>query len=122
MDGDTHTQLLAYLRDHVDSSLRGITVYDADNYDVIYIREDLRAERVRSEVDQMVERLRQETRVREQQSFPFGGLNGTLRSFEDAMVMHFPDTQERGTVVTLEPEVGRDLNMFMHECEKRINR
>ena len=121
MDEDTHNRLITYLRDHVDSSLRGVSVYDQDDYDIIYIRDDLRSKRVRSEVDQMIDRLRQETRAREQRSFPFGGLTGTLRSFEDAMVMHFPHTQDRGTLITLESEVGRDLNTFMHECEKRIN-
>ncbi|MFC4549372.1 MULTISPECIES: hypothetical protein [Halorussus] len=69
----------------------------------------------------MVDRLRQESLGREQRSFPFGGLNGIVRSFDDAMVMHFPQTQERGIVVTLEPEVARQLNSFLAECIHRIN-
>jgi hypothetical protein len=36
------------------------------------------------------------------------------------MVMHYPRTQERGTVITFDPDIGRDLTTVMHECEQRI--
>ena len=117
---DTHRQLITYLRDTVDDNLRGVAVYNQDAYDVVYLRDNLRTRRFKSEVDQMIDRLQQETRAREQRAFPFGDLTGTVRSFEEAMVMHYPHTQERGTLITLDPEVGRDLNTFMHECEQRI--
>lgn len=120
MGRDTHHRLVTYLRNTADEYLRGIAMYDADEYDVLYLRDDLRARRFKSEVDRMVDRLNQESRAREQQAFPFGDLTGTLRTFEEAVVMHFPHTQGRGTIITLEPGVARQLNSFMHECEKRI--
>jgi len=121
MTTESHRQLVEFLEQHVDDYLRGVAAYTTTDYDVLYLRDDLKAERVRSELDQMIERLRQERRVREQQAFPFGELTGTVRAFEDAMVMHYPYTQERGTVITFDPGVGRDLNTFMHECQQRIN-
>lgn len=120
MVGDSHRRLLQYLKEQTDDYLRGVGVYDADDYELLYLREDLRTERVRGELDKMVTRFRQESRAREQRAFPFGELTGTVRTFEEAMVMHYPHTQERGIVVTFEPGVGRDLNTFMHECKKRI--
>lgn len=38
------------------------------------------------------------------------------------MVMHFPLPRERGTVITLDPGVARDLNTFMQQCLDRIQK
>ena len=95
--------------------------YNGNEYDIQFIRDDLRERRLKSEVDKMIDRLREESRVREHQAFPFGDLNGTVRSFEDAMVLHFPSTQERGMVVALDPEVARQLNTFLGSCIERIS-
>ena len=121
MARDTHHELITYLRDTTDDYLRGVAVYNADEYDIVYLRDDLKTRRFKSEVDRMIDRLQQETRGREQRAFPFGDLTGTVRAFDEAMVMHYPHTQERGTVTTLDPEVGRDLNTFMHECAQRLD-
>ena len=116
----THNQLVSYLKDQAGGYLRGVAIYTADEYDVVYLRDDVRSQRFENEVDAMIDRLRQESRAREHRSFPFDDLNGTVRSFGDAMVMHFPRTRERGTVITLDPGVARDLNTFMSECLQRI--
>lgn len=67
----------------------------------------------------MIDRLRRESRAGERHSFPFGEVNGIVRSFDEAMVMHFPSTQSRGTVVTLDPDVARQLNTFIGACLER---
>lgn len=73
-----------------------------------------------AEIDKMIDRLHKKPHVREQESFPFDHLKGTVRSFDDAMVIHFLCTQERGTVITLEPEVARQFNTFIGRCLQRI--
>lgn len=115
------TELTSYLKDTTGEYLRGVVSYNGNEYDIQFIRDDLRERRLKSEVDKMIDRLRQESRSREHRAFPFGNLNGTVRSFEEAMVMHFPSTQSRGTVVTLDPEVARQLNTFIGACLKRTD-
>lgn len=114
-------ELTPYLKKTAGETLRGVVSYDGDEYDVRFIRDDLRERRVKSEVDKMIDRLRQESRSRERRSFPFGDINATVRSFEEAMVLHFPKTQERGIVVTLDPEIARQLNTFLGSCLERID-
>ena len=120
MAGDTHRNLIPFLKDTAGESLRGIAVYDPMGYESLYVRDDVQAEHFESEVDTMIDRLRQESQARELRDFPFDELNGTVRSFGEALVMHFPRTRERGTVITFDPEVARDLNTFMAECLQRI--
>lgn len=117
---DTHRNLISFLKDTAGEYLRGIAVYDTNGYESLYVRDDVRAEHFESEVDRMMDRLRQESRVRDHRDFPFDDLNGSVRSFGEALVMHFPHGQERGTVITLDPGVARQLNTFMAECVQRI--
>lgn len=115
------TELTSYLKDTAGDYLRGVVSYNGNEYDIQFIRDDLRERRLKSEVDKMIDRLREESRSREHRAFPFGNLNGTVRSFEEAMVIHFPSTQSRGTVVTLDPEIARQLNTFVGSCLDRID-
>lgn len=110
-----------YLQKTAGEYLRGIVSYNGNEYDIQYIRDDLRTRRLKSEVDKIIDRLRRESRSGERQAFPFGEVNGTVRSFEEAMVMHFPKTQGRGIVVTLDPEVARQLNTFIGACLERTD-
>ena len=120
MSEDSHRNLITFLKSEAGEYLRGVAAYNADGYETVYLRDDVRTKRFESEVDRMIDRLRQESRAREQRSFPFEDLNGIVRSFSDGMVMHFPRAQERGTVITLDPEVARQLNTFMEQCLQRI--
>lgn len=120
MKSKTHRSLVSYLRRQAGDYLRGVVIYTTDDYDVLYLRDDLHVQQFNEKTERMCNHLKQETRTREQRALPFDGFHGTIRFFEEAMVMHYPHTQERGTVITLEPEVGRNLTSFMHECEKRI--
>jgi transcription initiation factor IIE alpha subunit len=112
--------LTDFLKERVGEYLRGVGFYDADEYEVLYVRQDLRRESLKEDIDRMMDRLRQETRPKENRAFPFGELDGTVRSFEEAVVMHFPLPQEHGAVVTLDPEAARQLNDFMRECVQRL--
>lgn len=120
MGDEPHRELITYLRSQAGDYLRGVATYNAEEYSVLYLRDDLRTQHFETDLDKIHDRLRYESRAREQRAFPFGPLDGTVRLFEEAMVLHYPHTQERGTVITLDPEVGRDLAAFMRECEKRI--
>lgn len=107
-------QLVEYLRRRVGDDLRGVVCYDEADTDVLFARADRPG--IESDAERAVRYLQHESRSREQRAFPFGDLNGTVRSFEDAVVMHFPLAASRGIVVTLDPNAARQLNAFMADC------
>lgn len=108
-----------YLNREAGEYLRGVVSY-GDDYEVLFVRDDVRRANLKSQVDGMIEYLRRESRAREERVFPFERLNGTVRSFEEVVVMHFPLTQSRGIVVTLDSNAARQLNGFMAQCIERL--
>ena len=113
-------ELASFLRDSTGESLRVVCRYDADDREVLHVRPDLRHGTFDAEIARVVDHLRNESRAREQREFPYNELNGTVRSFDEAVVMHFPLPRERGVVVALDADVARQLNEFMRECIERL--
>ena len=114
-------RLTDYAQQRVGEYLRGIVSYDGDSSDVVYLRDDVREQRIQSEIDRMLKRLRPEASASEERSFPFGDLYVTVRRFEEAIIMHFPASRDRGVVVSLEPDATRDLNRFTTECLQQLD-
>lgn len=115
------SDLQDFLEERAGSLYRGMVRYDGDTTDVLYLRDDVREERMRSEIDRMLRRLRPESKSKETQSFPFGQLYATVRSFEEAVIMHFPIGRDRGIVVSLEPGAAKSLNTFIRRCQQRLH-
>lgn len=112
--------LATYLQDRIGDLLRGVAHYQDSDFEVVYLRDDIRVERHRDEVAQMLSRITQEGTVDEEQAFPFGHLHATLRIFDAAIFLHFPIENQTGVVVACEPDVARSLNSFVGDCLDHI--
>ena len=115
------SELDAYLEERAGEYHRGTIVYDGSEIDVQYLRSDIAKNLMLSKIDRMHSRLRPESMSKEEHSFPFGHLRATVRSFEAAIILHFPIGENRGVVVSLEPETAQNLNTFIGECTQRIH-
>ena len=114
--------LAEYVQQRTGDYFRGVVKYDEHTFDVVYLRDDVREERLRNQIDRMLDRLQPEATAAEEQAFPFGDLHVTVRRFDEAIIMHFPTGNKRGVVVSFEPEATRDLNRFTTECLEHIHR
>lgn len=117
----TGSDLVAYLQNRTGEYLRGVVRYNKNTTDLLFIRDDIKKQRLQSQIDRMLKRLQPETHSAEEDAFPFGDLYVTIRRFEEAIVMHFPLASNRGIVVSLEPDTARDLNTFTTECLRQIH-
>jgi len=113
-------ELIDYLEKRAGEYHRGTVRYDRDDFTVLHLREDVRETRLLSQIGRMLKRIRPESSSNEKRSFPFGGLNATVRLFDEAIIIHFPTGNDRGVVVSMEPETARDLGTFVGECSRLI--
>lgn len=110
------SRLVEYLINAAGEYLRGVVHYTEDDYRVLYLREDL--ESVYSE-DDLTETFDYWRRRRDDQRgppFSLGNLHCTAQFFDDALLFHFTQGSDVGTVVTLDPAAGRDVTAFIGEC------
>lgn len=112
--------LVEYLNERAGKYHRGTVRYEKDAIEILHLRDDIKERRLESDIKMMLERLRPESKEAEEQAFRFGELRATMRSFEQAIILHFPLGDSRGVVVSLEPEVGRNFNDFLRECLQQL--
>lgn len=113
-------RLRKYLVREADESFRGLILFDGDAVEHVVLRPDVRERRVRTEITTIVRRLRREATTAERESFPFGDLRATIRRFDEAVLLHLPQSEDRGVVVSLEPSVAPRLNSFIDGCLDRL--
>ncbi len=74
------------------------------------------------EMEELVEYYRQENEGQAaEEPFNLGHNHCTVNFFDDAILFHFTQGTELGTVITLEPEAGRDIVGFITNCLKQLH-
>lgn len=97
--------LIDDLREESDASLRLAIQYTADDYEVLFAREDIADQFPGPELEQRVETLVMKglgDPPQENTLFDFGSLESTVRFYDNALVAHFPYREWSGYVFTLD--------------------
>ncbi|WP_135851146.1 DUF7522 family protein [Halorussus salinus] len=110
--------LTTFLRDRVGDHLRSVIYYDDDGGDVLYVRDDVADEYTERDIKEVVRDVRLEAveKPHQEDLYAHGPLNYTVRSFEDAVEMHFLHDETSGTAVALDREVFASHDTFIGEC------
>jgi hypothetical protein len=117
----TH-KLSDYLRDRADEFVRSVGYYTADDYELVYMREDVAAQYSEEELQAVVDDLRLEglAAPRQENLYVLGKLNCTVRCFNRGVVMHFPHDRTSGTVAIMEYDAATRLHGFIAGCLNEI--
>lgn len=98
--------------------LRGVFHYDDGEYETVYIREDVADaytdEELREYFSQMAfERAREHE---QEEKLHVGSHHATLRLYDEALILLFPQGTGVGTLISFEPEGCRDMAAFIVSC------
>lgn len=118
------SQVLAeFFEDEVGDALRLVAHYDADTLDIIYLRDDLEDHYSESDFEQTfaIHRREKEEAIQQEAVIDAGKHHCTIRLFDEAIVFNFSQTDSMGTVVSLSPDVGRNLLAFVTTCLQEID-
>jgi thiamine monophosphate kinase len=116
MSSDATGELTSALREHAGERLRGIAVYNGDEYELLFLRKDVQQTRIKAEVDDMVVYLQRHSHAKEEAAFPFGTHRASTQFFDDAVVIHVPRGNQEGIVVTLDHGSDGPLAGLVHAC------
>ncbi|UPV74614.1 hypothetical protein M0R89_00755 [Halorussus limi] len=110
-------RLADFLHEQVGDGLRSVIYHDRDEYEVVFVREDLE-DYDGEEIDDIVADLwadSYEQAIREDLR-GHGPLNCTVWVFEDAIEMHFVADDRRGIAVALDTETFLAQSSFIGQC------
>lgn len=110
-----------FLEDEAGDSVRAAGWYQENEFEIVYLREDLDPDRAALVADELHEQLTWDWNpparaVREY----FGSQLASIGMYRDAVVLHLPSADGSGAVVTLDIEVARSLHGFIRECREAL--
>lgn len=113
--------LLDFLNTRAGKLHRATVLYEGTDITSLYIRDDLDEEQLQSKFSTIVNRILPESTEEEDIAFShLGELEASVRVFNEAVVLHFPRSDGRGVIVSLEATAARELNTFIVECQRRL--
>jgi hypothetical protein len=102
---DDVRELIADIREESAASLRSAIRYTADDYDVLFLREDVADQLSMEEREERAETLVMKglgDPTTEGALFDFGTLDATLRFYDNVLVAHVPYREWSGLAFTLD--------------------
>jgi hypothetical protein len=115
-------RLVEFLEEKTGEHLRGAIHYSEDGYETLYMREDIDARYSDEDLASLSRYYSQQSKVHNtEEPFSLGECHCNVSFYDDAILFHFSQGDSIGTVITLEPEAGRDIVGFITECLKMLH-
>ncbi|PSP66285.1 hypothetical protein BRC70_09080 [Halobacteriales archaeon QH_6_68_27] len=115
---ESDRRLLELVRGRAGDAFRGAVRYDADEFTVLYVRDDIGTEELRAALPTIVERARADEPVVPVDIYgALGETQATVELQENAALVHFRrDTGGRGLLISLDRDVAQGLGSFIEKC------
>lgn len=125
MPSDAAERLAASCRQRVGDGLRAVVEYDADGFDVAYVREDVKQRYSAARYSELIGRAAKVQEVAhgtDTEDTPLGESRATVHVFEGAFVFQFYVDERAGYVVGVDTDAGRLLDEFVDACHEALSR
>jgi len=122
MPQESASKLVDFLQEQAGDYLRGAIHYSEDDYVSLYLREDVMDLYSSEKMTELAAYYRQKNKEQTaEEPFNLGINHCSVNFYDDAILFHFTQGDSVGTVITLEPEAGRNIVGFITECLKRLH-
>jgi hypothetical protein len=122
MPQESANRLVEFLEGQADEYLRGAIHYSTDGYESLYMRDDIAGLYSDEGMEDLCEYYREQSQVQtSEEPFALGNCHCNVSFYDEAILLHFSQGDDIGTVVTLDPEAGRDIVGFITNCLERLH-
>ena len=122
MSHATGNRLAEYALSEISDELRTVTVLYEDDYEIIYLRDDLQEsydpDLYRRVVDSFRVEMSGERHLEDESSV--GSKRATIHYHDNAYVFQFPHDDCHSILLSVVPSVGSQLRSFINACEQRL--
>jgi len=113
-----YQELLQLVRSRAGEAFRTAVAYDAEDWTVLYARDDVATDSLGDALPALVDRARRYEPVMDLDVYAgVGETQATVELHEEAAVLIFPRGDETGVLVSLDREVAQGLGQFVASCD-----
>ncbi|WP_114577181.1 hypothetical protein [Saliphagus sp. LR7] len=125
-DTDTETDLIEFLLEETGDTLRTVVEYDPDGWHFLYGEEAVygQIEEWDATSDDVVQAFRQDARrnTDRERLFDVGSFYCSLHLFDELVLLHFNQPDERGVIFGYDPSAAANLTTFVELCVPRLRK
>lgn len=119
MDTNRHAKLVQFVKHRAKDNLRAVIRYGADDYEVLYLRGNLRTSILEQALPVLHEKILKNRGLVTEDEYPrLGAIQATTEIHENGILLHLVEGEHAGTAVTLDREAGQNLTQFVEECTR----
>jgi len=123
MASPRHRESHEFVQERTGEAYRAAFHYEGEEWEALYVREEYATAELRAVVPEVVDRLLERpVLIREEEYPPLGETEATTEVHDDAVVLHFPEGPDEGTIVSLDRDVARRLAGFVVRCTSILER
>ncbi|GAD52447.1 hypothetical protein MBEHAL_1207 [Halarchaeum acidiphilum MH1-52-1] len=115
-----HYELVEFVRSRARRLFRTAVHYTADDWEIIYRRDDLPDDPPEHRTATIVKGVREREPLR-QPGNPLGDFQSVVELYEHGVVVVVAESATAGVVLSLEREAASDLAGFVVECERLVD-
>jgi len=117
MPADRYQPLLQLVHNRAGDSFRGAVRYDADDWSVLYIRDELATDQLQDAMATIIDRARvADPLVPEDQYQQMGVTQAVVELHDRAVLLHFREGPSRGLIISMDRDVAQGLGQFVNSC------
>ncbi|WP_058365987.1 DUF7522 family protein [Haloparvum sedimenti] len=122
MEPGNTDELVAFLKEQAGEYLRSAIQYSTSDHELLYLRDGDEHIPEDEELADFVDHYRRLSRQQEpDRPFDLGTDHCTVTIYDEAILFHFTQSENVGTLVTLAPEAGRDIVAFTTKCLEQLH-
>jgi hypothetical protein len=119
----TAETLAKYLKRRIGSGLRTVITVDEHDYEIQYLRGDLKAQYSKQDFSEVVDDVRVGLPFSTPgiESHPIGERRAVVHYYESAFVVQFPFSDTEQILISTTTDAGTDLLNFIEDCRRIVN-
>jgi len=118
MSASRHQELHEFMKEQAGDAYRAGFHYDDETWEAMYVRSDLATEELHENIPEVRKELVERGVLLSEEKYPpLGETHATTEVHENAVVMHFPQGPNEGTVISLDRKVTQKLTDFVLQCQ-----
>jgi hypothetical protein len=119
---ETAELLTEYVYDRVGDGLRTVVIIREDDYEITYLKDDLRQQYTEEEYTQVVDAFRLENPFQSPglAGKPVGERRALIDYHENACVIQFPYSETETILLSVSREAGQSLIEFVESCREIV--
>ena len=122
MPAERYQPLLQLVHTRAGDSFRGAVRYDADDWSVLYIRDELATGQLRDSMATIIDRARNsEPVIPEDQYDQIGETQAVVELYDHAVLLHFREGASRGLIASLDRDIAQGLGQFVNSCNSVLD-